>query len=234
MCLGQTENKCWGGGTVVICRSSMDPSAIKIQFLDSEEFEYTAILINRLRYCNKPVLLISLYRPSSLYVNKERWNNLISNIEDMASKYNVLLCSDFNAQHFTWGSSRPNASVEFLANAVSNSSMIALNDGSSTRISANESLHVSAPDLSFISSTLSDYVAWGVLDDTMNSDHLLIEIELKSVKSSNEPDLGRRPRLSLSKFNKDLFCALVDNVFSSPSGRSDFPSGAEQYEYWYD
>lgn len=87
---------------------------------------------------------------------------------------------------------------------LSDSSLILLNDGSSTRISANPN-HISVPDISIISSDLAGTIGWEVMDDARGSDHLPISLVLKTVNDMNLNDQGSRPRLLLKNFNKDAF-----------------------------
>lgn len=54
-----------GGGTAIICRSSLDPSLIKLHFIDSSVFEYVSCVVNKIKINNKLLLIISVYRPPS-------------------------------------------------------------------------------------------------------------------------------------------------------------------------
>lgn len=54
-----------GGGVAIICRSSLDPSLIRLNFMDTQVFEYVSCVINKIRINNKPLLVISIYRPPS-------------------------------------------------------------------------------------------------------------------------------------------------------------------------
>lgn len=70
-----------GGGTAIICRSSLDPFVFKLQFLESELFEYSSCIINKIKIHNKPVLILSIYRSPSITIGAKKWENLIRNLE---------------------------------------------------------------------------------------------------------------------------------------------------------
>lgn len=162
-----------GGGAAIICRSALDPSVINFQCLDIVEFEYSAVIVNKLKIGGKLLVVISIYRPPSAILGWKRWSRFISDLEEIAGKYAIILCGDLNAQHFTWGSSRPNLAGIRLADSLSGSSLIVLNDGSSTRISANQN-HVSAPDVSIVTPDMAGLIKWEIMEDSRGSDHLPI------------------------------------------------------------
>lgn len=54
-----------GGETAIICRSALDPSSINFQCLDIAEFEYSAVIVNKLKIGGKLVVILSIYRPPS-------------------------------------------------------------------------------------------------------------------------------------------------------------------------
>lgn len=187
-----------GGGVAIICRSTLDPSVIKLQCLEMAELEYSAVIINKVRIGGKKLVVISAYRPPSANIGWKRWNSLVTDISEIAMKYAVILGGDLNAQHFTWGSSRPNLAGVRLADALSNSPWIVLNDGSSTRVSANPE-HISAPDISLITPDLAGLIDWVTLEDSKGSDHLPIAMSLEVGNSIVSDGCFPRPGLILKK-----------------------------------
>lgn len=64
-----------------------------------------------------------------------------------------------------------------MANLLSSSNFVFLNDGSDTRISANPD-HNSVPDLTFCSYWVSVRCTWQISEDALGSDHVPIIIDL--------------------------------------------------------
>lgn len=85
-----------GGGTAIICRSSLDPSLYRLNFVDFSVFECISCVVNKIRINNKPLLIISFYRPSSNIVGAKKWGKLIHSLEDLSKDYSLLLCGDLN------------------------------------------------------------------------------------------------------------------------------------------
>lgn len=219
-----------GGGVAVICRSTLDPSYFDPLGVDLADFEVSAVIINKIRLGGKKLAIFSVYRPPSVNIGWKRWNGFITALSEIAKKYAIIVCGDLNAQHFTWGSSRPNLAGVRLSDAVSRSSWIILNDGSTTRISASQ-VHVSAPDISLITPDMAGLISWETLEDSRGSDHLPIRMLLETECSRVNADRLSRPGLILKKFNKDTFQVVIDEVFEKTI--EVFDNGADAYLYWY-
>lgn len=212
-----------GGGTAILCRSGLDHVLCKIGFLDKDLMEYSACVINGLKVGNKPILVVSIYRPPVSRIGYNRWNNIIHSFENLFNEFEVIICGDLNAQHFSWGSTRPNPEGVHLANILTKSLMIYLNDGSPTRISANINFS-SVPDLTLVSPALTGVCSW----EAMGSDHLPILITVSNRCTENDKDSRMRPKLILSHFDKETFDKMTKLRFLL-----EYSSGADMYDAWY-
>lgn len=118
----------------------------------------------------------------------------------------------------------------FLSNFIAKSTLVYLNDGSATRISANKN-HVSAPDLTITLSEMAEVCSWEVLDDPVGSDHLPVFIGLREKFIDNGGDKVERPKLLLTCFDSELFNKHLIESFAVENFKSS--NGAELYEDWY-
>lgn len=219
-----------GGGIAIICRASLDPSLIKLNCIDLSVFEYVSCIVNKIKICSKPLLLISIYRPPSNAAGVKRWEKLISSLESLTKDFAVLLCGDLNTQHASWGSTRPNPAGICLSSILTKSSLTFLNDGSATRISANRD-HVSVPDLTIASIEMMEVCNWRVLEEPMGSDHLPVSVDIDGSHRCDRGSKPERPKLILTYFNDDLFIKYMKEAFKTETF-SDI-NGADLYHDWY-
>lgn len=220
------------GGAAIICRSALDPSSISLNFIDQNIFEYVSCIVNSIKFNNKPLLIISIYRPPSVNVGIKKWEKLIYNLEKLTNDYAIILSGDLNVQHTAWGSSRPNPAGISLSNLIAKSTLVYLNDGSGTRISANSD-HISAPDLTVTSSMMAEFCSWSVLEDPMGSDHFPICIELTDRRLSEDANKVERAKLILTNFDKEMFIKLINVSLSDMDIVSGNLNGADLYDLWY-
>lgn len=115
------------------------------------------------------MVIISIYRPPSATLGWKRWSRFIADLEEIAGRYAIIVCGDLNVQHFTWDSSRPNLVGVRLADSLASSPLIILNNGSSTRISANQN-HISSPDVTIVSPDMAGLIRWEVMEYSMDND----------------------------------------------------------------
>lgn len=89
-----------GGGTAILCRSALDPCLLNISSMDRRLFEFSLCVVNRVRLHNKPLLIVSIYKPPSIRIGFKRWHSFVRSLENLTMNYSVCICGDLNAQHF--------------------------------------------------------------------------------------------------------------------------------------
>lgn len=135
-----------GGGTAVVCKSNLDPSTIPLTGMEALELEVSAIVLNKLSFYNKRLAIISIYKPPNIFLRISEWNCFFDHIRSLSNSFSLIMCGDFNSHHSSWGSSLSNSEGSILADILASSDFVFLNNGSSTRVSANIRHH-SVPDL---------------------------------------------------------------------------------------
>jgi len=142
----------------------------------------------------------------------------------------IVIAGDLNAQFSDWGASKNNCAGISLNDYLIQSQFVILNDGNSTRISANVN-HISCPDITLIKSKSYNFT-WNVGDDPIGSNHLPIEINVY-VKNSlihRGKSGSNRPRLFLNYLDKKLINLLVTQHMSQFLFESE---AILFYDKWY-
>lgn len=118
-------------------------------------------------------MIISIYRHPNSFPSST-WNDLIKSID---SHPQVILLGDFNAHHYSWGSSHSDAPGNSFYHATLYNSLISLNSGFPTYITR-PGQKPSILNLTFVSPTIYSTCSWTLLDDNLNSDHIPVVITI--------------------------------------------------------
>ncbi|XP_012542738.1 uncharacterized protein LOC105840373 isoform X2 [Monomorium pharaonis] len=114
----------------------------------------------------KKTILVSLYRPPDARMNELKWTQFLELISGLSVNHGIIICGDFNAQNEVWGSSIASSAGKVLAKIIDDSPLCILNDGSQTKLSANDN-YISVPDISLASVDFCSTLSWEVCDDTI-------------------------------------------------------------------
>ena len=119
-----------------------------------------------------------------------------------------VVAGDFNVSHRSWDPvTAPDQGV-ILAQAIMDSNLNVLNDGSVTRIGYDRQRN-SAIDLTLASPNLSLDATWETGDDNMQSDHLPILVTLGQVQPALA-EVASSPKFDFDKADWDEFRNLLD------------------------
>ncbi|CAG2220972.1 unnamed protein product [Mytilus edulis] len=164
-----------GGGTAIYVKVDIPYSKKEI----NSKFETSVIqiLIN-----SDMVTIISLY-DASTDTKEDDYINLLNQIEGK-----FIICGDFNAHHYLWGSNKTDTKGNSLHNAISTNNIIVLNDGSGTRQNPSD-LQLSCIDISMSSVQLAHQITWTVDNKSLyGSDHFVIQLTLNQTSSCSNSE----------------------------------------------
>lgn len=217
-----------GGGTAVLCKESLDPTRICINFPIDTGLEFTIIKINSISLQSKKIIVASIYRPPDKVINNKTWKSFFNCLSTLLDDHHLVICGDLNAQHSAWGSSRPNPSGKILVGLINQLSLNILNTGVGTRISANE-MHVSVPDITLATPAIANISNWSVGDDSMESDHLPITLWMCWSGEVQKHNSFYRPKICLNKFDKKTFSEKVAKEIEKFHTSCSPSTGADLY-----
>lgn len=120
----------------------------------------------------KALHVVCMYVPPDINIEKEMLRQIISGLGDR-----IIITGDLNGQSTTWGSSWTNQSGENITEFLDETNMVILNDGTRTRLTNNPNT-ISIPDIAICSPDLAPRTKFKVIQDTANSDHFPIRIDL--------------------------------------------------------
>jgi hypothetical protein len=121
-----------------------------------------------------------------------------------------VITGDFNAHHQVWGSSSTNYRGKEVWTWVENTGLVLLNDGSPTRLNKAQGT-LSCIDLTLASPKISASLAWGVVNDTMGSDHFPLIISLNA-KINEDQNLPKQKKLNYEKADWSTFHTLCQDI----------------------
>jgi ribonuclease HI/exonuclease III len=150
---------------------------------------------------SKPITLINVYYPGGcLNADSVQWLQTLDARSD-----NWVVAGDFNASHRLWDSGADNrtGNGDSLADAISDSDLVVLNDGPFTRIGY-ENQRSSAIDLTLVSADLAASATWNVGTDPLQSDHLPLHLVLDDA-DPDEAEMDRTPKFQYHKADWQLF-----------------------------
>ena len=123
---------------------------------------------------NKHFNLVNIYNLGGK-INRDKYNFLFT-------LRNAIICGDFNSRNTIWGSDKTDLNGKIIQELMDDNDLYLLNDGSGTRITYNG--NITPLDLTFVSNGLSHISNWSIQDDTLGSDHFMINIELYQKKEN--------------------------------------------------
>ena len=153
-----------GGGVAIYIHHSLPYTVVNL----NSTLEVVAC---KVKFNNMHLVICSIYCPNNVRLN----HDVLDSLEHQLPHSKIIVLGDFNAHHHLWGSQRSDGRGEQIANFISSSDLVLLNDGSATRVDDGTG-EVSSIDLSLFSSTLANKFSWGTYDDSLGSDHFPILI----------------------------------------------------------
>lgn len=91
-----------GGGTAIFCRTDLDPSNMALSGLDRLRLEFSSILVNKISFNNKKLIIVSVYRPD-ISLGKSRWCLFFDLMKSLTNKFSIIMCGDFSDPPFFLG-----------------------------------------------------------------------------------------------------------------------------------
>src|SRR6188508_3100955 len=176
-----TKSKINGGGLVTFIKNDISFTPITSPKLtDKSHIESQSISISLSK--NEKLTLTNLYiPPRNSTVSQEPDNNHITSLlTQLTATKNSLIAGDINAHSSLWYSPFSDHRGNLVADLIQNSEHTILNQKEHTRSSANQAQQPTSPDITTISSNLSDKANWKLSTTPLRSDHLPIIITIKT------------------------------------------------------
>lgn len=176
-----------GGGVAIYVRDELACQKLDLTF---DDFETIAVSLS-LRNGTK-LAVASVYIPPGNALEPVTYQTLLREI----SHRSVLLCGDFNAYNTAWGSVRSNARGERLLQFIEDDGLCLLNDGTPTFVHGSGTM--TCLDLSIATPNVATHCVWQVvLDQTLGSDHRIVDITYKGQVKRGE--VSGKPKWIISK-----------------------------------
>ncbi|XP_026475710.1 uncharacterized protein LOC113380860 [Ctenocephalides felis] len=157
------------GGTAILVKDNILCEKINHPF-QCHLIQMCAVILK----LENPVCIISIYcAPNS----KEYFKNIKDLIETISMP--ILIIGDLNCKNLAWGSNSIDRGGEILYNIIEDLNLTIMNDGRPTTIST-ASRKGTPIDLTFCSNNLYDKIQWDIYAGSLGSDHLPINITLKT------------------------------------------------------
>lgn len=142
----------------------------------------------------------SIYIPPNISITTLKTNFELL-IEHTKQIKNIMIGGDVNATHAVWDNAhRTNGKGKIIAETLGTSHFYISNNGMPTRQSLSNFTN-SAIDITFSSPDISYKIDWTISDDNLGSDHLPIQITLKTTNNQNT---FTRTRINYNKLTKKL------------------------------
>lgn len=152
---------------------------------------------------NKFTNIVNVYYPCGISNSKQvDWITDIDNDHN-----NWIIGGDFNVSNYLWDSGAPVGEDNPLADAIFNSHLTELNNGTFTRL-GNKNQRNTAIDITLATTNLTNNFTWETADDAMLSDHLPILTTFGDVKS-DPPEIDHTPKYKYKYAHWDVFQALL-------------------------
>lgn len=194
-----------GGGTLILVKSSLIVSPIKISNNISQDIECVGV---KLETVEGYIQVISVYSPPNVNISSETGRRLI---ECSSRDFPLIMCGDFNAHSWLWGSRFCSPRGDHISEALEEYDLVPLNDSDPTYIDCNGRLG-GVIDLIFVSATLCKISTSEVTSDTFTSDHFLVLAQLDSTPKYIKSNTNR---YNLSKVDWPKFSQLMDSYTES-------------------
>lgn len=193
---------------------------------------------------NKYLTVISLYNPPQNYVTQQSWENFFNSVPKP-----FIICGDFNSHNQTWGCSLNDGSGHRLLDAVNETGLIILNDGTPTLIGRPNN-NRSAVDLTICTTDISLCSKWSLIQEPLGSDHLPINITIQKIsnlttnissvkwntKKANwahfEEEMKRTSELMVTPRYEEFVNTLNNSASKSIPTRKNPKSNNRQHHWW--
>ena len=165
-----------GGGLGMALRKGIVCSDINTILSIENSLETQAITI---KSSIGELLIVSIYSrvpAAASIIGSATWPRLLSSISDINAQA-VFVGGDFNYHHISWSSPRICLNGDEFCQAVDNTNLICLNNGSPTYINRPDNLS-SVLDLSSVPGNLFSLASWNIWEDSMGSNHLPVLVYL--------------------------------------------------------
>ncbi|KAK9712741.1 Endonuclease-reverse transcriptase [Popillia japonica] len=149
--------------------SGNGPNGANIDSSDWEKF---------LKSVNSPCLV-----GGDFNVHNIAWDNNFTDVQGQ-NLLDAIENNNMDVHNIAWDNNFTDVQGQNLLDAIENNNMVILNDGSHTRL-ANFGQRNSAVDVSICSPDIALSLNWRTVDDTLGSDHLVIQITLQNHSTSN-------------------------------------------------
>lgn len=182
------------GGVAILVKSGVRFEEVK-SIKPVEFLSFTAV---SLKLKNGSFIhLVSVYVRPKVSISVQQWNQFIQSIPRP-----FILAGDFNAHHSCWGCEITDGYGARLLEAMNDSQLIYLNDGSPTLVKSVFSLNESAIDLTWCTADLAGLLEWKALDDPSGSDHFPIIIKATLSPRSTSQFSSRKWKIAKADWNK--------------------------------
>lgn len=174
------------GGVAIALKSNYIFSRIHIPF-NCHPFQVVGC---KLTCGTKIISILSIYVAPDKPYSVDNTVNMFKELLKLCSEY-IIITGDFNAHSPVWGDSRNDAKGLCILDVLDQCNLFLLNNGLPTRFNALD--QPSAIDLTFSSPNLGIDCQWSTFNDTLNSDHvpIVINILLISRPSILNRDISR-------------------------------------------
>ena len=157
----------------------------------------------KIRTLGKDINLLNIYYPDSC--RKERdldW------LQELKTDTSWIIGGDFNTSHCQWDTGQKENNGQQLANAIAESNLTILNDGSFTRLGQKHQRNT-AIDLTLCTPDIFLDASWNTGMDHLQSDHLPIHITIDKT-SPNLADYDQEPKYMYNKADWKTFSQLLE------------------------
>ena len=162
------------------------------------------ISLIKLKATRQNINILNLYYPNSCNKTTDLdWLQDLNTTDD-----SWIIGGDFNTSHPTWDAGQPDNSGQNLADAVANTGLLILNDGSFTRL-GNTGQRNSAIDLTLVTPDLFKETDWTTGTDHLQSDHLPIHTIIQRAHPT-PTDIDQTPKYQYSKADWDKFSTQIE------------------------
>lgn len=205
-----TKNRDDGyGGVAILTKKNLIAKEIQSNDLNPIEFIEVQIKKNNLDH-----IFSAIYIPPNIN-NSYITNPLKTFFKKYDNKDRVYIGGDFNAHHNLWGKNARNTSRgNLVANEITNSNLLLLNDGNHTYQNINNHIFT-AIDLSLISNDYATNVEWKIMEDNVGSDHLPILCEIGTNDRNNLTKIIKK--VNIKKLMDDISTMSFENAIDIES-----------------
>jgi Reverse transcriptase (RNA-dependent DNA polymerase)/Endonuclease-reverse transcriptase len=192
-----------GGGVAILIREDVEFKEINFN-ISANCIENAACIIN---WHGKQLSILNCYIPPNAKITENDLRSIF-NITDES----YIIVGDLNAHNEIWGCFEDNQRGRWLLDAIEHNDAVLMNTGAVTRVSCPPQRN-SAVDMAICSRDVGLSQTWTPIENTYDSDHLPILIEL-TIVSARPIKLTRRTdiykNIDKEKFGSEVYEEFVD------------------------